>query len=149
MEWDEEDEKLYNAFQYDLRRKLTPVMKENLISGEKIYKWFSRLHETCTIYTQFYPDGIDQYDPYLLTIDTEYEDFVIDLFSQFPTSSTFFTVEEKLFCFCNAKSTYLRRVTRPVNGIEDLEIPLIFKILKQKKYINTWGYSSIEYYYQK
>lgn len=149
IRWDEEDEKLYNAFQYDLRRKLTPVMKGNLISGEKIYKWFNRLHETCTVYTQFYPEGIDQYDPYLLMVDTDYEDFIIDLFSQFPTSSIFFTVEKKLFCFCNVKSTYLKRVTRPVNGIEDLEIPLIFKILKQKEYIRNWGYSSIEYYYQK
>lgn len=146
-EWNDEDEKLYNAFQYDLRRKLSPVMKENLISGEKIYKWFDRLGETCTVFTHFFPDGIDSYDPYLLTIDTEYEDFILDLLSRFPTTSMFFKIGERLFCSCSIKRTYLKRVAGPVNGIEDLEIPLIFKILKNRGYVTTWSSLSIEYYY--
>lgn len=147
IEWNDEDEKLYNAFQYDLRKKLSPVMKENLISGEKIYKWFDRLEETCTVFTHFFPDGIDAYDPYLLTVDTDYEDFILDLFSQFPTTCTFFKIGERLFCSCYVKRTYLKRVTGPVNGIEDLEIPLIFKILKNRGYVTNWASLSIDYYY--
>jgi len=146
IQWDEEDEKLFDAFQYNLRRKLTPIMKENLISGEKIYKWFDRLNETCTMYTQFFPEGIGNYDPYVLVVDTHYEDFVIDLFSQFPTSTLFFRVQDHLFCYLSVRKACLKKIAGPIKSIEDLKIPFILRILNQKGYISTWWYSSLEYY---
>lgn len=149
IEWDEEDEKIFDAFQYDLRRKLTPIMKENLISGEKIYKWLDRLNETCTMYTQFFPEGISNYDPYVLMVDTPYEDFIIDLFSQFPTSTMFFRVHNHLFCYISVRKTCVKKVTGPLRSIEDLEVPYILRVLEQKRYIENWWYSSVEYYCHK
>lgn len=146
VEWDREDEKLFSAFQYDLRKKLTPIMKENLISGEKIYKWFNRLDETCTVFTQFFPEGVTAYEPCLCMMDTDYEDFIVDLFSQFPTSVMFFKVRNTLFCHLWVKKSHLR-VQTPLKSVEELEIPFIFRTLQKKKYVSKWWYSSIQYHY--
>lgn len=144
--WDEEDEKLCSAFQYDLRKKLAPVMKENLVSGEKLYKWFDHLNQTCTVFTRFFPERIAAYDPYLFMIDTPYDDFVIDLFSQFPTSTMFFKVGSNLFCYCNVKKTYVKQVAPPVTDIKDLKILFMLKMLSKKRFISDWWHASIEYY---
>lgn len=143
--WDREDEMLYISFQFDLRKKLTPVMKENLISGEKLYKWFDQLDQNCTVFTRFFPEKITAYDPYLFMIETAYDDFIIDLFSQFPTSTMFFRVGDSLFCYCYVKRAYIKRVVSPVTTIKDLRMLFMLKMLSKKGYISDWQHSSIEY----
>lgn len=145
-EWDEEDEKLFCAFQHDLTKKLNPIMKENLISGQKIYEWFKRLNETCTVYTQFFPEGISAYEPYVFAMETDYEDFVIDVFSQFPTSPLFFRTGQTLFCSSHVKSGYMKKTAGPMERVEELGIPFILKTLQKKGYISRWWYSSVEFW---
>jgi hypothetical protein len=95
--WDHEDEKLYRSFKYDLRSTITPIMKKNLISGQKIYEFLDKLPQCCTVDTSFFPKGLPAYDPYFFMFNTDYEDFIIELFSLLPTSSFFFKVADRLF----------------------------------------------------
>lgn len=83
--WDSQDETLFREFKYNLRKRVTPIMREHHISGEKLYKWLGRLSECCTIATCYYPEKFSSYDSFLYMFETDYEDFIIDLFSELPT----------------------------------------------------------------
>ncbi|MBU7016709.1 MAG: hypothetical protein HXS44_04325 [Theionarchaea archaeon] len=96
IDWDSEDELLYRYFKYDLRKPFTPLAKEGL-SKEKTEKFLNNLQNTCTVATHYYPDSLPMYDSYLFMIETDYEDFIIDLFSELPSSVSFFKISNKLF----------------------------------------------------
>lgn len=42
--------------------------------------------------------------------ETDYEDFVIELFSEFPTSVSFFKVSDKLFMLAYVSKPYMRSI---------------------------------------
>jgi len=131
VKWDSEDEILYRYFKYNLRKKLSPVMKKHLISGTKLYAWLERLPEYCTIFTGYYPETLSAYDPYLYMVETDYEDFIVDLFSELPTTSTFFTISDKLFIY------------------KELYIPLLLNELLNKEIIKSKARSITEFYWAK
>ena len=130
--WDDEDEKLFREFKYDLRRPFTKIMRKHLISTTKIYQWFERLPETCTVFTRYFPEGASSYDPFLFMFDTDYEDFIIDLFSELPTSPYFFKVSDKLFLSGRMPKESLRKVDLDMTNIAQLHIPLLIRELKKK-----------------
>jgi len=132
IEWDEEDEKLFREFKYDLRKKFTPIMKKHLISTTKIYQWLERLPETCTVFTRYFPGGASWYDPFLFMFETDYEDFIIDLFSELPTSAYFFKVSDKLFLSGRMLKESLRKVDLDMTNIAQLHIPLLVGDLRKK-----------------
>jgi len=130
--WDDEDEILFREFKYDLRRPFTKIMRKHLISTTKIYQWFERLPETCTVFTRYFPEGASSYDPFLFMFDTDYEDFIIDLFSELPTSTYFFKVSDKLFLSGRMPKESLRKVDLDMTNIAQLHIPLLTRELKKK-----------------
>jgi len=99
IEWDEEDEILYRYFKYDLRKPVTPLKREYSIATRKFKDWLKKLPEYCTIITRYFPGKRSSYDSYIFVFETDYEDFVIDLFSELPTSSLFFKVSNKLILY--------------------------------------------------
>ena len=146
IDWDLEDENLLRYFKYDLRRPLTPVMRDQNISKDKIYNFLERLPETCTVFTDYYPDSLSAYCPYLFMFKTDYEDFIIELFSELPTTSSFFRVSDKLFAYIHVPGEFTR--------IDDsnpskLCIPLLALDLKEKGIIRNKDYLVPEYYRKK
>jgi len=108
IEWDSEHEKLFKMLKYDLRQAFTPIRKEALISSGKIFDWLKNLETYCTVFTAYYPKSISGYDPYLWIFETDYEDFLIDLFSELPTTASFLKVDDKIIIFTHIERQYVR-----------------------------------------
>lgn len=97
IEWDDTYETLYREFKFNVRKKKAPLKRKYNISEHKLREWYEKFPEYCTVFTQYFPDGISIHRSYLFIFETDYQDFVVDLFSEFPSSSWFLTVSENLF----------------------------------------------------
>jgi hypothetical protein len=149
VQWDEEDEALYQYFKYNLRKLFSPVMRRHLITSGKIYAFLEKLPSCCTITISYFPEGIAAYDPYLFMFDTEYEDFLINLFSLLPTSSFFFKVSDKLLLLAYVKRHLLRYDGLTMSDVGQLQIPLLVKSLLDKKIIKSEDHAIVEYHWAK
>lgn len=79
---------IYNAFACGFC-DIWVTVQDRDISVSKV-KFLENLLKCCTIATHYFPDGYLQYNPYLYKLRTDYCDFIVEQFSQLPTSSTFF-----------------------------------------------------------
>lgn len=145
--WSTEDEILYREFKYNMRKNLSPVMKKHLISGQKIYEFLDKTAECCTIFTRYFPETISAYDPYLFIFETDYKDFIIDLFSELPTASFFFKVSDHLFVYTDVDRQLLRNVGLNTE-ISRLHIPLLVRDLFKKDIITNEAHAIIEYHWR-
>jgi hypothetical protein len=146
IKWTPEDEVLYQYFKYDLRKPPTPTLKEPGIWEHRIYDFLERLPETCTVFTDYYPDSLSAYCPYLFMFKTDYEDFIIELFSELPATSSFFRVSDKLFAYIHVPGE-LTRIDD--SNPSKLCIPLLALDLKEKGIIRNKDYLVPEYYRKK
>ena len=145
--WDTEDEKLFKAFKYDLRKAFTPIRKETLISSGKIYEWLGNLKNSCTVFTSYYPKSISSYDPYLWIFETDYEDFIINLFSTLPTTASFLKVGEKLIIFTHIERQFVRVFDFCLP--KELEILLIVEDLTERGILKSEEHAIIESFWRK
>jgi hypothetical protein len=148
IQWDSEDEALFREFKYNLRSTLTPIMRRHLISSDKIYKFLERLPECCTVFTRHFPDSIEAYDPCLFMVETDYEDFIIDLFSELPTSSFFFKASNRLFIYTNVTKEFIRS-TELHTDINRLQIPLLLEELCNREILKSNSDALLRYYWGK
>lgn len=146
--WSTEDEILYREFKYNMRKNLSPLMKKHLISGQKIYEFLEKTTEYCTVFTRFFPETMASYDPYLFIFETDYEDFIIDVFSQLPTSSFFFKVSDRLFMYAEVDRQFLRNVGLNTE-ISRLHIPLLVRDMLKKGILTNEAHAIIEYHWNK
>ena len=135
VDWTEEDRQLYKYFKYNLRKPFTPVIKDLKITRDELNNFFEKLPACCTIFTDYFPDSLPSYDPYLFMVETDYEDFVIDLFSQFPTSASFFKVSDKLFVHIDIPKQIIRGTDLQIN-LNKLYVPLLIVDMVEKGIIN-------------
>jgi DNA-binding Lrp family transcriptional regulator len=149
IEWDEQDEILYKVFKYGLRKPLTPLMVKYHISKDKITQWLKRLSECCTVYTCYFPESIDNYDSYIFMFETDYVDFIVELFSQLPTTVWFFTVADKLFVYLWVERGSMKNVNFRKPKINNLQIPLIVRDLLNKGIIKSKAHAAIQYFWRK
>ena len=149
VKWGETDETLYRYFKDNLRKPIKRVMKEKNISGWKTYEWFSRLPECCSIITKYYPETRELYDPYIFVFETDYEDFIIDLFSELPTSSLFFKVSDKLILDAYVDRKFMRGRNLPVSDISKLHILLLTRELLKRKIIKSKAHAIVTYHWRK
>ena len=140
--WDDEDAVLYQEFKYNLRIPYKPLMRKYCISCRKIKTWLKRLYETCTVFTRYFPGGINLHDPYLFFIQTDYEKALVDLFGCFPTSTLYFKVGDMLIIEPYLRSDYLRG-----NFYHRIQIPSLLETLIEKEYITDYNYVLEEYSY--
>lgn len=136
VKWNETDELLYRYFKHDLRRKVRPLLKMHKIPKSTVYHWLETLDKRCTTYVDYYPDSLLGYDTYFYTFESEYEDFVVELFSEFPATVTFFKTLNTLILFAYVPKAFMRD-TDPYAArkmcIPSLEIELLNKgIIKNK-----------------
>jgi hypothetical protein len=146
VKWDSEFEALFREFNYDLSRPITPIIKKHLISWGKVDKWMKNLSEYCTIITNYYPGKILSYDPYLFMFETKYEDFIVNLFSELPTTSLFFKVSNKLFLLAYVKREYIRVLSTQTH-IKELHIPNLVTNLFEKGVLLDENHGIVECYW--
>ena len=149
IEWDEEDELLYRYFKYDLRKPLHPIARKNHISDQRAWDWLKKLPQCCSIITKYYPQTRAAYDPYIFIFETEYEDFIIELFSEMPSSSLFFRVADTLVLFVHVERELLRRVDSKLNEVTQLFIPLLTRSLVKKEIVKSRAHAIVNYHWRK
>ena len=149
LEWDAEDELLFRYFKYNLRKRFAPVMREHLISTTKIYQFLGRLPQCCTVFTRYFPETLSGYEPVLYMFKTDYEDFLINLFSVLPTSTFFFKVSDRLVLTGRMERKSLRNVGSDMDDITQLWIPLLIRDLREKGIIEEEAHATFEYHWKK
>ena len=137
VKWDEDDEKIYRFLKYDLRKKKSSFMRNQHVSTEKINYWFETLDKRCTVHTSFYPETLTEYQSYLSMFDTDYEDFLIEVFSELPATPSFFKVQDKLILIAYYPGKFMNDVytqSTKILSIPPLEVELLTReIVKKKK----------------
>ena len=147
IDWDFEDESLYRYFKYDLRKPFTPLAREGL-SKEKADEFFNNLPNTCTVATHYYPDSLPMYNYYLFMFETDYEDFIINLFSELSSSVSFFKVSNRLFASIHVPQQVMRNQDLKVAPKRSY-IPLLLIDLLERGIIKFKDYSIVEYFWAK
>ncbi len=95
-DWDEEDWKLFDYFRFNMRKKFKHLRKEYPISWRKYGEWKTTLRKHCTILMFYFPEGRHAYDSVTLCFRTDYEKFIVQLFSRLPATSVFYKIGDYL-----------------------------------------------------
>ena len=149
IEWDEEDELLYRYFKYDLRKPLHPIARKNHISDQRAWDWLKKLPQCCSIITKYYPQTRAAYDPYIFIFETDYEDFIIELFSEMPSSSLFFRVADTLVLFIQVERELSRKVDSDITDVSQLYIPLLTRSMVKKGIVKSRAHAIVNYHWRK
>ena len=149
IKWDKKDELLFDELKYNVRMPLESLVKDKLhIGSGRAYEWLERLPECCTIFTCYFPETIAAYDPYLFMFDTDYEDFIVDLFSRLPTTTSFFKVSDKLFVDVHIDRGFMRNANSLKPNINALAIPLMVRDLVKRGILKTQADAIVRYYWR-
>jgi len=143
-----EYEIMYHYFKTNSRKPLTPLMRRHKIPTDTIDQFFSNITKLFTVAVPYYPGGISTYEPWLFQIDINYEDFVIDIFSELPTTSLHFKVNNKLFCYIYGKLELIRSVTEK-KDICKIQIPWIMHKLRKRGIITHEQHGLVDCYWIK
>lgn len=147
--WDEKDEILYRELEYDFRKPYSPLIKKHKIYKYTIDAWFKKVPECCTVFTWYFLGTWLSYHFYIYMIETDYEDFIVELFSQIPATTWFYKVSDTLFLdMCIDKG--LRRREGQRNSFED--VLTFFKIineLQDREIIKSVNRASIYHTWEK
>jgi hypothetical protein len=149
IEWSETDEILFRELKYDLRKPATPLMKTHHISADEISMWLERLPQCCTIFTCYFPETVPAYDPYVFMVETDYEDFVIELFSQLSTTTWFYRVSDNLFLDVWLDRGSMKSGDYLMQDINRLHIPLLFRELLRRGIIRSEAHAVVQCYWRK
>lgn len=146
--WDEKFETLYREFKYNLRSKYTPIETKHSIWPLYIKEFLEKVDEACTVFTGFFPKGVKAYDPCLFEFETEYEDFIIELFSQLPTFSYFFKVSNKLYVLLYLEKHSIRNSGNNMSDISKLDIRLLIRELLSKNILKSMRHAIVEFHHR-
>jgi len=136
--WDEKDERLYEELHNDLRKPFAQVMRETHTYSDKIMEWFRSRDKFGHTITMYFPQGLSSYLPALYVIDTEHESLMIHLFSELPTPSVFYKINDMLMM-----SIYL-----PFTLKDRSLIRKALSILQKRELVNEYTNSITEYFYR-
>jgi hypothetical protein len=148
IKWDDRDEILFKEFKYNLRKPVVPIMKKRRIYNKKIREWLERLHECFTVFTCYFPNKLPMYDSFLFMFETDYEDFVVELFSQLPSTTYFFRVSGKLFMYARIERRYMNATFSSISDVRRLQVPLLILELLEKGIIKSEEHASVECFWR-
>lgn len=136
--WDDLDEAIFWSFCSNLRKKFAQVMKETGAYSDRIMKWYRNRDRFGDTVTMFFPEGESHYQLTLYAIETKYDDVIIDVFSQLPTSSVFYRVDRFLVMAIFISFPFTARSL----------VRKILSLLKREKLVSSYTNSIVEYYYR-
>jgi len=143
-----EYEIMYHYFKFNLRKPLTPLMADYKIPIDTITHFLDDIPKLFTVTVSYYPAGIKSYEPRLYKIDTKYHDFIIDLFSELPTTSLHFKVRNSLFTLLFIERELIR-TKESFESIEELHIPWLMYKLKKKGIIDRETHGLVNCHWNK
>jgi hypothetical protein len=150
VKWSEQYEILFWEFKYNLRKALEPLVKQkyHIWSGDGI-EFLEQLPRYCTVFTCYFQETIDNYDPYLYVFETDYEDFVIDLFSQLPTTCWFQRVSDTLIAHLWTIRGKMRKIDIRNKNFPELQISLLIQELLERGIIRKEDHARRKFYWRK
>lgn len=101
LEW-----RLFYDLKYDMRRTFTQIVKKHKVSKWLFYQAYERVKKNCVITIPFYPKGASSYFPFYITLKTEYEHLLSDIFLKIPCIGAVFKVEDRLAAWINIVRTF-------------------------------------------
>ncbi|MBU7029447.1 MAG: winged helix-turn-helix domain-containing protein [Theionarchaea archaeon] len=110
LPWEKDEWKLYHAFKYNLRRKVTPLLKKINVRYETYMKWMETLETYCSTHTGFYPEGYNTYMSYCFLFVTDAKE-VHSLFSLVPTTPFIIGLGHHLLVFASIPSLHVTRMS--------------------------------------
>ena len=149
VEWTELDEILFNEFKYNLRKPVAHVMKKCNINRKVINDWFKKLPLYCTVFTSFFPQTIKEYEPYIYLFETEYEDFVIEVFSELPTTVWFFKVADTLVLYTWLDRGSIGMADYRTPEINTLHTLLMLRDFLKKEIVTKEQHAFVQCYWRK
>jgi hypothetical protein len=149
VEWSEEDETLFFEFKYDLRKPLHPLLKKTGIYMQKIKSFLEQLPRYCTILTCYFQETVDNYDPYLYVFKTDYEDFIIDLFSELTTTCWFQRVSNTLIVHLWAIRGRMRKIDIRKKNVPEFQVSLLTRELLKRGIIKKENHALFRFYGRK
>ena len=111
LNWGEKEWKLYNAFKYNVRRSVTPLLRRINVRYETYSAWIQTVNNHCTFHTEFYPKGYNTYVSLCLLLDSDYNQSVKSIFSLFPTTPIIMEVNDHLLIFLKVSTSDYPRDT--------------------------------------
>ena len=149
-EWTEKDEKLYGILKYKIRQPFSPIMRKYHIQRSVIIDWLEKVPECCKYYTAYFPETINAYLPFIYMFDTDYEDFVIDLFSQLPTTIYYYKIADK-FILHTWLDMAVIMYSKPSYTKISKELPFlkIIRDLKRKKIVKSESNAFVHCYWRR
>ncbi len=109
LPWSKDEWTLFHALKYNLRQRVTPLLRKIKVRYETYSAWMKTLEDHCTIHTGFYPQGYDNYNSHCFLFFTDYEESVKSLFSSFPVTPSLVEVGSQLLVFVNVTSSEISR----------------------------------------
>jgi hypothetical protein len=149
VEWGEQDETLFFEFKYDLRKPLQPLSEKTGIYMKKIKDFLEQLPRYCTVFTCYFQETIDNYDPYIYVFETDHEDFIIDLFSQLPTTCWFQRVADTLIVHLWTIRGKMRKIDIRNKNVPEMQVSLLIKELLKRGIIKKENHAVVKFYGRK
>ena len=135
--WTDWDQILFGEFKYDFRKPLNTIARKKLNMYKRdADRWLKKVPDCCSIFTSYFPETVSSYDPYIFMIESDYEDFVIDVFSQLPTSIFYYKVSDKLFIHAWIDRGSMRSEI-PLKDISKLHMLTLMRDLKKKEIVKN------------
>jgi len=95
--WEEWEWKLYYEFKDNIRKSASPIYGNCGIRHWRYAKWWSTIHEFCSMYPAFYPYGMDSYFGFDFLFDSEYHEQLAGILGLLPATCEFFSVGRYLY----------------------------------------------------
>jgi len=119
LNWGSNEWKLFSAFRANTRKKIVPVLHRINVQYRTYKRWIETLRNHCTIHTEFYPLGYENYTSYCLLLDSNFRSSVITLFSLFPTTPVIMKVGERSLVFVKIPSHATGNLISMINGMKE------------------------------
>jgi hypothetical protein len=147
--WTDVDEILYREFKYDFRKPLNTIARKKYNMYKRdADRWLKKVPDCCSIFTAYFPETVSEYDPYVYMIETDYEDFVIDVFSQLPTSIYYYKVSNKLFIHAWLDRGSMKSII-PLRDITKLHMLTLMRDLKKKEIVKSIAHAEVSFYWRR
>lgn len=132
--WDTKDEAIFHSICNNMRKPFSKILEETGTYSDKIMKWFRGRNDFGHTITMFFPEGDSSYILQRYFIETEVDSLLIDIFSELPTSTTFYRLGRKLVMSAYLPFTSDRKIVREV-----------MSVLKRKDLVKDYTSSFVEY----
>jgi predicted transcriptional regulator len=148
--WSDTDEILFFEYKYNLRKPLEPLVKDkyHIWSGDG-YDFLGKLPKYCTVFTCYFQETVEAYDPYLYIFETDYEDFIVDLFSQLPTTCWFQRVANTLIVHLWTIRGRMKKIDMNNKDAPELQISLLIQELLKRGIIRKENHARRRFYARK